>query len=439
MGRRSRRRGGARAADGARLRAQRARRRRDGRAGRRARGVAERAGRGSSSRASRRSSSTRSRPGDLPDEPLELARRRARRARARSCASCSSSATRRCSRSPAAASSPAAAASSTCSRRRPTLPVRIESFGDEIDSLRAFDPTDQRTTGKVDRVVLLPASEFLVPAGRRCEALAARLGPTGGAAAGAARRRIWSGSRAAAATRARGDARRGSRAAAVGDAAEIWAPLLAPSTALDHLGPETLFVLDEPGDIGEAAEFLWRQADERRADLVGAGELPKDWPPTLLPPRDWKRRLLAARTLELTWESEASSAIAGGGKSSGDLFGWREPQLPPGRSARIADAVERWRADEGTPAADRHRLGPGAAPRRAPRGGRATAAGVTDAIDDAAAAGRHRRSSIGASTAASPAARTGSSSSPIASCSATSASAGRRRCAGSCPATSSSG
>jgi transcription-repair coupling factor (superfamily II helicase) len=27
------------------------------------------------------------------------------------------------------------------------LPVRIESFGDEIDSLRAFDPTDQRTTG----------------------------------------------------------------------------------------------------------------------------------------------------------------------------------------------------------------------------------------------------------------------------------------------------
>src|SRR5829696_8043150 len=45
------------------------------------------------------------------------------------------------------------------------LPVRIESFGDEVDSLRTFDPTDQRTTGKVDRVLLLPASEFLVPAG----------------------------------------------------------------------------------------------------------------------------------------------------------------------------------------------------------------------------------------------------------------------------------
>ena len=30
------------------------------------------------------------------------------------------------------------------------LPVRIEFFGDEIDSLRAFDPTDQRTVGPLD-------------------------------------------------------------------------------------------------------------------------------------------------------------------------------------------------------------------------------------------------------------------------------------------------
>ncbi len=45
------------------------------------------------------------------------------------------------------------------------LPIRIEFFGDEIDSLRAFDPTDQRTTGAVERIVLLPASEFLLPTG----------------------------------------------------------------------------------------------------------------------------------------------------------------------------------------------------------------------------------------------------------------------------------
>ncbi len=238
------------------------------------------------------------------------------------------------------------------------LPIRIESFGDEIDSLRAFDPTDQRTTGKVERVVLLPASEFLVPADGST-ALRERIGP----AAKRLPERLAQDLERLAGTRdlerpARRDvgSRGESRAAAVGDAAEIWAPLLAPATALDHLGPEALLVLDEPGDLADAGEFLWRQADERRADLLAANELPRDWPPTLLPPRDWKRRLLAARTLEMTWESEASNAIAGGGRSSGDLFGWREPVLPPGRGGRIAEAVERWLGDAEGSADSRPRI-----------------------------------------------------------------------------------
>ena len=58
--------------------------------------------------------------------------------------------------------------------------------------------------------------------------------------------------------------------------------MLAPSTGLDHLDPSTLLVLDEPGDIAEAADFLWRQADERRAELIASGDLPKDWPSTYL-------------------------------------------------------------------------------------------------------------------------------------------------------------
>ena len=66
------------------------------------------------------------------------------------------------------------------------LPVRIEFFGDEIDSLRAFDPTDQRTVGPVDEVALLPATEFLLPDGG-ADAIRARLGPARGAAPGAPR------------------------------------------------------------------------------------------------------------------------------------------------------------------------------------------------------------------------------------------------------------
>src|SRR4029453_17942409 len=155
------------------------------------------------------------------------------------------------------------------------LPVRIEFFGDEIDSLRSFDPTDQRTVGALEEAVLLPASEFLQPPGgvaalreslgRRAARLPERL-------AADLERFSTHGTNEAA------------RALHLGDAAEIWAPLLAPASGLDHVADETLLVIDEPGDVAEAAEFLWRQAEERRGELVESGDLLKDWPPTYVEP-----------------------------------------------------------------------------------------------------------------------------------------------------------
>ena len=40
--------------------------------------------------------------------------------------------------------------------------LRLDFFGDEIESVRTFDPADQRTTGRIDGFVLLPASETLI-------------------------------------------------------------------------------------------------------------------------------------------------------------------------------------------------------------------------------------------------------------------------------------
>jgi transcription-repair coupling factor (superfamily II helicase) len=244
------------------------------------------------------------------------------------------------------------------------LPVRVELFGDEVDSLRRFDPADQRTVGPIDEVVLLPASEFLVPAGG-VATIRAALGRGAGRlpdrlAADLERLTVASvaadhgqdhgrghGPTSHGSVVEPGSAGGTARALAIGDGAEVWAPLVAPATGLDHVPAGTVLVLDEPGDIAEAAAFLWRQADERRSELVDAGELPKDWPSTYLLPRDWKRRLLAGRTLELTWETDPPPAalLAGGGLASGDLFGWREPALPPARTARIGQAVEAWLAD----------------------------------------------------------------------------------------------
>lgn len=40
--------------------------------------------------------------------------------------------------------------------------LRLDFFGDEIESVRTFDPADQRTTGRIDGFTLLPASEALL-------------------------------------------------------------------------------------------------------------------------------------------------------------------------------------------------------------------------------------------------------------------------------------
>ena len=41
-----------------------------------------------------------------------------------------------------------------------SLPYRIDLFDDEIESIRSFNPSDQRTLEKTDRIELLPAREF---------------------------------------------------------------------------------------------------------------------------------------------------------------------------------------------------------------------------------------------------------------------------------------
>jgi len=43
-------------------------------------------------------------------------------------------------------------------------PIRLEFFGDEIDSIRSFDELSQRSIEQLDECVLLPAREFLLPA-----------------------------------------------------------------------------------------------------------------------------------------------------------------------------------------------------------------------------------------------------------------------------------
>jgi transcription-repair coupling factor (superfamily II helicase) len=136
-----------------------------------------------------------------------------------------------------------------------TDPVRIELFGDEVDSIRSFDPMSQASRRRLTDVVLLPASEFL---------------PTAG----------WT-SIAADTPRLDSDVLREDLARLeqgdTAEAAETWAALLTAGPAADHVPTDAHVVLTDGDELRALAADLDAQAAARRAGLAEARELPADW------------------------------------------------------------------------------------------------------------------------------------------------------------------
>ncbi|MGH2446322.1 MAG: transcription-repair coupling factor, partial [Candidatus Limnocylindria bacterium] len=134
-------------------------------------------------------------------------------------------------------------------------PFRVELFGDEIESIRSFDPMTQASRRRVDQVELLPASEFLPEAGWT--------GITGRAPS------LRSDQLAEDAARLeQGD---------LGEAAETWAAFLTAGPAAGHAA-EAHLALTDLDELRALAGDLDAQAGERRRGLVESGELPDDWP-----------------------------------------------------------------------------------------------------------------------------------------------------------------
>ncbi|PJG49315.1 transcription-repair coupling factor [Sphingobium sp. LB126] len=130
-------------------------------------------------------------------------------------------------------------------------PLRLDFFGDEIETVRRFDPADQRTSGSVDGFTLLPASEALLDE-ETIKRFRGRYRETFGATA-------------------TGDplyqaVSDGRRLAGM----EHWLPLfeerLVPMT--DHLGDDTLVVLDH--GVAGAAEARFEAIRDYHANRVAA-------------------------------------------------------------------------------------------------------------------------------------------------------------------------
>jgi transcription-repair coupling factor (superfamily II helicase) len=161
--------------------------------------------------------------------------------------------------------------------------LRLDFFGDEIESVRTFSPDDQRTTGRIDGFTLLPASETLLD-DESVKRFRARYRETFGATA-------------------TGDplyqaVSEGRRMAGM----EHWLPLFEDkmATLFDHLRDDDIVIRDS-GAVSAAESRLEAVADyydnRKRADAASPGSF----------------RPLPAKSLYLTedeWRDEQAQATA---------------------------------------------------------------------------------------------------------------------------------
>ncbi len=143
-------------------------------------------------------------------------------------------------------------------------PVRIDFFGDEIESIRRFDPESQRSSSSVEHTLLLPLTETPVDE-KILGAINARLTRAG--AAGAA----LEGGEEPVELQTHVATRTGE--ATVFPGWEFFAPVAgANQSLLDLLGSSTRVLIEEPAMVKNQGERWWNKVEQRH-DRAGIGSL----------------------------------------------------------------------------------------------------------------------------------------------------------------------
>ena len=183
-------------------------------------------------------------------------------------------------------------------------PVRIELFGDEIDSLRLFDPTTQRSQSHVEQVTTGPASEALSHWGPRVSEIINE----------------WDRSPCHEAMRQRFEEdqetlEQGGRFPGL----EFYLPYLYPHPGqlLDYIPPQSLILLDDEQELETAVAEFEKEALDLRETLTKAGELPQGVSP---PYCTWDH-------LREVWEVHSPLVLGYRASGAGDVFLSQEDTL----------------------------------------------------------------------------------------------------------------
>jgi transcription-repair coupling factor (superfamily II helicase) len=147
-------------------------------------------------------------------------------------------------------------------------PVRIEFFGDEVDSIRRFDPTSQRSSNPIDEALLLPLTET----------------PVTDQLLGAIHTRL-SGKRIAGTNEEIVEAAVSSGGVTVFPGWEFYAPVAGSDRTVFDLLPRAAVLLDEPDLLRSEFDRFWTRVEEAH-ERSGVGNLvrPND---LYLQPEGW--------------------------------------------------------------------------------------------------------------------------------------------------------
>ena len=154
-----------------------------------------------------------------------------------------------------------------------STPIRIDLWGNRVDTVRVFDSASQRSHEKIDALRVLPAGELLP-------------GHVDHAGFESAIRSLDF-SNMKTAERDRVDDDLASLLSGMStDSASLYAGFLLQHTLLDHLefAGDALLVVSEPSEIFEAARLVEGNAEKRRLTKQERGELPLAFPSGLA---DW--------------------------------------------------------------------------------------------------------------------------------------------------------
>src|SRR5579864_6987174 len=174
-------------------------------------------------------------------------------------------------------------------------PVRIEFFGDEVDSIRRFDPSSQRSSNPVDEALLLPLTET----------------PVNDQLLGAIHTRL-SGKRIAGTTEEIVEAAVRSGGVTVFPGWEFYAPVAGSDRTVFDLLPRAAVLLDEPDLLRSEFDRFWTRVGEMH-ERSGVGNLvrPED---LYLPPEGWWQKTASLTGADLEYlgitRSEDDSTIS---------------------------------------------------------------------------------------------------------------------------------